>query len=110
MSRRYQVVWTPAAQGDLKSVATYLFQESPQAAAKMVHTVRLKAALLFRFPQRGRFIPELAHVPGLNFRELVLNPWRLFYRVKENRVEVLAFMDGRRDLAEVLFERLSRVD
>lgn len=109
MARRYHVVWTPVAQKDLESVVAFISQESPQAALKVFRTVRLKAALLHRFPQRGRFIHEITHVPGLSFRELVLKPWRLLYRIKENRVEVLAFFDGRRDLSEVLFERLSRV-
>jgi toxin ParE1/3/4 len=109
MARLYKVIWTPAAQRDLEAVTHFISAESPQTAVKIFRSIRLKAALLYRFPQRGRLIPELAHIPGLPFRELVLKPWRLFYRIKEDRIEVLAFLDGRRDLSEVLFERLSRV-
>lgn len=108
MSRLYKVIWSPAARQDLKSVARFISAENPQAALKVFRAIRLKAALLRRFPQRGRMIPEISHIPGLPFRELVLNPWRLFYRINEDRVEVLAFFDGRRDLSEVIFERLSR--
>lgn len=110
MARRYQVIWTPVAQKDLESVVTFIFKDSPQAASKVFRTVRKKASSLYRYPQRGRFVPELMHIPGLPFRELVLAPWRLIYRIKQNRVEILAFFDGRRDLSEVLFERLSRTD
>jgi toxin ParE1/3/4 len=109
MPRCYQVIWTPAAQKDLEAATLFISKENPQAAAKVFRSIRLKAALLYRFPLRGRLIPELAHIPGLPFRELVLKPWRLLYRIKEERVEVLAFFDGRRDLSEVLFERLSRM-
>lgn len=110
MPHRHSVLWTPVAKKDLVSIIDFISKESPQAALKVLHFVRSKAASLYRSPKRGRKIPELLHIPGLSFRELILSPWRLIYRLKQNRVEVLAFFDGRRDLAEVLFERLSRID
>lgn len=109
MSRHYQVIWTPVAQKDLESVVSFISKESLQAASRVFRTVRIKAASLYRYPLRGRLIPELKHIPGMSFRELVISPWRLAYRITENRVEALAFFDGRRDLSEVLFERLSHV-
>jgi toxin ParE1/3/4 len=109
MARRYRVIWTPVAQKDLESLLTFVSQDSVSAAVKIFKTVRLKASLLYKYPERGRIPPEISHIPGLSFRELVFSPWRLIYRVKRDRVEILAFFDGRRDLSETLFERLSRI-
>ena len=109
MIRRFQVIWTPVAQRDLGAVVEFIAKDSPAAALKVFRAIRKKAASLYRYPQRGRLIPELIHIPGLPFREVVISPWRLVYRIKERRIEVLAFLDSRRDLEEVLFERLSRV-
>ncbi len=109
MARSYRVIWTPVAQKDLESVITFISQESLQAASKTFHTIRTKASLLYRYPHRGRSLPEFKHIQGLSFREIVITPWRLIYRIKQNRVEILAFLDSRRDLAELLFERLSRI-
>jgi hypothetical protein len=38
----------------------------------------------------------------------VIRPYRLVYRVEADTVTVLALFDGRRDLEDVLLERLLR--
>ena len=109
MSKPYKVIWTPVAQKDLEATITYLSKDSPKTALKILQTIRSKAATLYHFPKRGRRVPELGHVPELSFREIIISPWRLIYRIKQTQVEILAFFDGRRDLSEILFERLSRL-
>jgi toxin ParE1/3/4 len=42
------------------------------------------------------------------WRELVVRPYRLVYRVGSDAVVVLAVFDGRRDLEDVLLDRLVR--
>lgn len=110
MSPRYQVLWTPVAQMDLESVVSLISKNNGSIALKIFRTIRLKASLLYQYPQRGRLIPELSHIAEFSFRELVIPPWRLIYRIKQKRVEILAFFDGRRDLSEILFERISRIN
>jgi hypothetical protein len=43
------------------------------------------------------------------WRELVVRPYRLIYRVGSKDVVVLALFDSRRDLEDVLLERLVRI-
>jgi plasmid stabilization system protein ParE len=69
---------------------------------------RLEAAAtsLDSLPERGRPVAEVAALgPWL---ELVIPPWRLVYRVDGSDVRVLAVLDSRRALRDVLFERLVR--
>jgi len=42
------------------------------------------------------------------WRELVVKPYRLVYRIEGDTVTVLAVFDGRRDLEDLLLERLLR--
>lgn len=42
------------------------------------------------------------------WRELIVRPWRIIYRAEGDLVTVLALFDGRRDLEDVLLERLIR--
>ncbi len=109
MALPYKVRWSGAAQKDLESILDYIALENPNTALRLFHSIRVKASRLRTFPERGRLLPELAHIRGLPFRELVIVPWRLIYRVEKKRVEVLAFLDSRRDLEEILYERLSRI-
>lgn len=106
MAKVYKVLWTGAAQADLESVVDFIAKENPITALRLFRFVRLKARGLNRYPERGRRPPEIAHMRGLPFRELILTPWRLMYRIQGRTVEVLAFFDGRRDLEEVIQERL----
>jgi len=50
----------------------------------------------------------LKHLDVLTYRELIVRPWRIIYRFDAQRVYVLGVLDGRRDLASLLLERLTR--
>ena len=44
------------------------------------------------------------------YRELITTPYRLIYRVRSRDVLVLAVLDARRNLEDVLLDRLLRVE
>ncbi len=108
MNCRYHVQWSRTASHDAQAILSYIAQESRRTALHLLKQWRMKASTLARHPRRGRALPELAHIPGLPFRELVMTPWRLVYRVDRHTISVLALLDGRRDLADLLHERLIR--
>jgi plasmid stabilization system protein ParE len=62
------------------------------------------------FPRSEGILSGCPRVPPRvpSYRELVEAPWRLIYRAEAERVIVIALLDGRRDLADVLLERLLR--
>ena len=107
--RRYLVVWARAAAHDLEELVAYIAADSPVKARKVLRKLRERAARLEVSPERGRIVPELAGLGIRTFRQLVVRPYRMMYRVDDDRVTVLAVFDGRRDIEEVLLERLVRV-
>jgi toxin ParE1/3/4 len=50
-----------------------------------------KLSRLNKFPLSGRLIPEF---PGLPFREVIISPYRFFYRVQEKTVWIAAVWHG----------------
>jgi toxin ParE1/3/4 len=42
------------------------------------------------------------------YKELIENPWRIFYKIDRNEVYVLAIIDGRRNVQDILIEKLIR--
>jgi len=106
--RRFHVRWAEVAVGDLEELAALLALDSEQAAERVLRRIEKRAATLESSPARGRVVPELAHFQTRNWRELVIRPYRLVYRVEADTVTVLALFDGRRDLEDVLLERLLR--
>jgi plasmid stabilization system protein ParE len=86
-----KVRFTPSARTQFLAAVAYIYRDSPRAA----HTFRRKAqkALLRleRFPRSGRTLPEF---PELPFREVIVPPYRLFYRAKEKTVWIVAVWHG----------------
>jgi len=68
-----------------------------------------KANTLQTFPLRGRVPPEMQNVAITVYREIFIKPWRLVYKVEESTVHIVGLFDGRRNLEDILIERLSRI-
>jgi plasmid stabilization system protein ParE len=105
--RRFKVVWTQVAAGDLLRLISWVAEESPQHAAALLGRIRQRARTLTTAPGRGRAVPELSFFGITVLRELVLRPYRIVYRVDGRTVLVLGVFDGRRELEDVLLERLT---
>jgi plasmid stabilization system protein ParE len=107
-SRRYLVRWADAAARDLEEIASFVARESPENAQRLLAKLEAAAASLELHPRRGRIVPELMFFGLRRWRELVVRPYRLVYRIGTRSVIVLAVFDGRRDLEDVLLDRLLR--
>jgi plasmid stabilization system protein ParE len=104
--RAYRVEWAEAASRDLIGVIDYLSERNPDAAARILERLKRRAASLQRAPERGRVVPELERFQLREYREVVAPPYRLIYRVIGRRVLVLGVLDSRRNLEDILLERL----
>jgi plasmid stabilization system protein ParE len=108
--KTYHVLWSEAAAGDVEAIATYIASDSPARARRLLERLEKKAASLRVVPERGRIIPEMARFGWREWRELIVRPYRIMCRVEGRSVHVAAVLDGRRDIEELLLERLTRVD
>ncbi len=108
MNQDYQVRWARSAVDDLEDIIDYIAQDSPLAAQRLFEQIKTKIETLSHSPQRGRRIPELQQQGILTYRELIVPPWRVMYRVSEETVYVLAIIDSRRNVEDILLERLFR--
>jgi plasmid stabilization system protein ParE len=107
VSRR-AVEWSVIARGDLEAIADVIAEDNAINALRVVERIEGRAERLATLPERGRIVPELRWHGVLAFREVIEPPWRLVYRVEERRVLVLAVLDGRRQLEDLLLDRLVR--
>jgi toxin ParE1/3/4 len=85
----------------LDEAVAYVAQDSRDAAVDLLLDALDAADSLATMAERGRLVPELAH-PEL--RELLVQRYRLVYRVKADHVELIAFVHGARDFARLLGE------
>ena len=107
-SKKYLVVWSESAAFDLKSIISFIAVDSMQNACETFAKIKKESQLLERFPDLGKIPVELEALQIGGYRELSINPWRIFYRKQANQIVILAVVDSRRDLEDALWNRLMR--
>jgi plasmid stabilization system protein ParE len=106
---KHKVVLATAALQDITSTLEYVLARSgEEAAARVDELIDTAIRSLERLPDRGRVVPELERRGIATFREAIATPYRIVYRVMGREVWIVAVVDGRRDLDELLHERARR--
>ncbi|MGO9214318.1 MAG: type II toxin-antitoxin system RelE/ParE family toxin [Syntrophales bacterium] len=106
MNRKYKVEWAAVAETDLKQIIDYLAADSPGDALQILKKIRQKASALYTLPERGRVVPELQGQGIHTYRELIIAPWRIIYRISNGAVFVLSVIDSRQNVEDILLNRL----
>ena len=97
----------PEADRDITEIFEYLLEaEGLETAKKLVETLDEAIHSLGALPRRGNYPPEFQTEGITLFREIQCCPWRIFYRAMDGEVWILAVLDGRRNIAQLLPERL----
>ena len=103
---RFEVLWADVAIRDLDRIIDHVERKAPTAAQKLFEQIKESSQTLSTLPLHGRLVPEVACLEITNFRELLIPPYRLLYRVGESMVLVMAVFDGRRELENAIRLRL----
>ena len=106
--KKCDVIWTDTAKKDLNEIIKYIAQDSIETAIQKYEKIKESAEPLVLFPNQGRVIPELLKHNITKFKELIISPWRLMYKIENNVVYVMAVIDGRRNIEDILLQRLLR--
>ena len=85
--------FSPSARDQFLAVIAYIQLDDPEAARALRGRVETAMRELERFPESGRRIPEFPHLPH---RELIVRPYRFFYRVVGETVWVIGVWHTRR--------------
>ncbi|MGH7771272.1 MAG: type II toxin-antitoxin system RelE/ParE family toxin [Candidatus Binatia bacterium] len=83
--------FTPSGRSQFLEAIAYIQRDNPRAARRFRRQAEVLLRRLERFPNSGRVIPEF---PELPHREVIVRPYRFFYRVQETTVWVVAVWHG----------------
>lgn len=83
--------FTPSGQTQFLQAVAYIQRNNPDAALRFRKKAERTLRRLIRFPNSGRRIPEF---PDLPFRELIVPPYRFFYRCENKTIWVVACWHG----------------
>ena len=103
--KKFRVEWSRQAGKDLLNIIDYITQDSMGNAVNAFEKIRAKCGTLKESPKRGRIVPELKEFGIFSYHELVVKPWRIIYRISGSKVYILAVIDSRRNIEDILIER-----
>ena len=79
--------FTPTARNQFRDAVSYIHRDNPSAAKGFRDRAESVLRRLSRFPDSGRHLPEF---PDLPYREVIVSPYRFFYRPEGTVVWVVA--------------------
>ena len=86
-----KVLFTPSGRKQFLAAIAYIYRENPVAAIAFRRKAEKVLSRLRKFPQSGRILPEF---PDLPFREVIVTPYRFFYRITGKTVWIAAVWHG----------------
>lgn len=81
------ILFTLGAREQFLAALAYVAADDPAAARSLRDRAASSLSRLADYPESGRVLPEF---PELPFREVVVPPYRFFYRVRDDAVWVVA--------------------
>jgi toxin ParE1/3/4 len=105
----FSVFLLSGAKQDLLQLHTYAtLNDSREKADRLMDGLQGTCSRLKTMPEPGRIPPELERIGIREFREIIFKPYRIIYSVVKSQVFAYCILDGRRDLQNLLEERVLR--
>ena len=109
MIKKYKVIIDPQAKADLKEVFIYVsVNDNIESANKLLDGLEETCYKLEKYPERGHIPPELRQTGIKNYLEIHFKPYRIIYEIEGKLVYVHSVIDGRRNIEEILNNRILR--
>ena len=93
-----RLTWSPRSIRDLESIREYIARDSPLYADLVAQRLVHAPEHLQQFPEASRIVPERDE-PHL--RELIVRPFRLVYRVRDDSIEIVTVFRASRLFPDV---------
>jgi toxin ParE1/3/4 len=104
--KRYEVVLSQLAEIDINEIISYYLQKNKDSALELYKRIKNRILELDNLPNKGRIVPELDKNGIHEFRELIEGNYRIVYSIHEMRVHILAVVDSRRNLDDILIKKV----
>jgi plasmid stabilization system protein ParE len=106
MIEKYFIKWAAPAGDDLNEIIEYIAQTNSTYAVKVLDKIELAVKKLDMSPQRGRIVPELERYGYILYREIIVDYWRIMYKIENDIVYIMAVIDGRRNVEDIILKKI----
>jgi plasmid stabilization system protein ParE len=106
MPKTYFIKWAAPARDDLDEIIEYISAVNLQYAVKALDKIEKSVKTLGMFPERGRIVPELETYGYVLYREIIVDYWRILYKIEQDTVYIMLVIDGRRNLEDIILKKI----
>ena len=106
MAKKYTVKWTAPARDDVDEIIDYISKTNISYAIKILDKIEGAVKNLSTFPERYRIVPELEKYGYFLYRDIVVEYWKIIYKIENNHVYIMLVIDGRRNLDDILLKKM----
>jgi len=101
------VIWSEDAGNELVDIITYIKCNSGKITADRIYKkINTEIGKVCQNARSRRISPLLKQFGITAIHQVNVNPWIIYYRVDESIMEIISIIDGRRNLAEILYQKV----
>ena len=104
MDKEYDIKWASPARDDINEIIEYISKTNEIYSVKVLDKIEENVEKLKSFPTLYRIVPELEKYGHYVYREIIVDYWRVIYKIENNLVYIMLVIDGRRNLEDILLK------
>ena len=97
-----RIIWAPFARRDLVAIRQYISRRNAKAAKAVASHILSAATLLREQPKLG----VKTHRDDVRRLVVANSVYSIFYRIRENDIEIIEIFDGRRKAPDTSFDEV----
>jgi plasmid stabilization system protein ParE len=104
MDKEFTVWWTAPARDDVNEIIEYISKTNGTYAVKILDKIEENVDKLKTFPTAYRIVPELEKYGYFLYREIIVDYWRVMYKIENDLVYIMLVIDGRRNVEDIILK------
>ena len=104
MDKKYTVWWTAPARDDVNEIVEHIAKTNEAYAVKVLDKIEGNVEKLKEFPTAYRIVPELDKYGYYIYREIIVDYWRVIYKIENALVYIMLVIDGRRNVEDIILK------
>ena len=101
------IIWSEDAGDELFEIISFIKYNTGKITAKNIYQkINNEVKKASKNAAGRRIAPMLLKFGIKNIHQINISPWVIFYKVENNRMEIISIIDQRRNLEEVLYEKV----
>jgi len=104
---KYDIIWSKDAGDELVEIISFIKYNTGKITAQKIYSKIINEVKRVSENATKRRISPLLKELGINYiYQLNINPWIIYYKAENKKMEIISIIDGRRNLEEILYRKI----